>query len=57
MLCNLYEEPCNSYSSPNIFMVFEKDEVIQGKVWFWVVANKAMNSGFKIIMLVLLTEW
>jgi hypothetical protein len=38
-------------------MVFEKDELIQGKVWFWVVANKAMNSGFQNVMLDFSTEW
>jgi len=36
-------------------MVFGKDEVIQGKVWFWVVVNKAVNSEFQIVMLVLST--
>jgi hypothetical protein len=38
-------------------MVFEKDEVIQVRVWFWVVANKAMNSGFQKVMLNFSTEW
>jgi hypothetical protein len=38
-------------------MVFEKDEVIQGNVWFWIVANKAVNSGFQNFMLDLSTEW
>jgi hypothetical protein len=37
-------------------MVFEKDEMIQGKAWFCVVANKAMNSGFQNVMLVFFTE-
>jgi hypothetical protein len=35
----------------------KKDEMIQNKVWFWVVANKAMNSGFQKVTLDFLTEW